>query len=172
MKHPAAIAVLAGAVAAGASLATVKLVRPPQQVVTVHAPAASGGLSFGEAASPLSAAKARRLAATTWPEMEQREVDALTAAAKEVGGTVVIFCHEEAKCGDLALNLDNAFESARWASEVKIFQGLPPGIMASTPKLASMLNAATGNRYEVGVDPDRNARGDYVAIGPRKGASK
>lgn len=158
--NPHITAVAAGVLAAILSVgAAQKLIRSPQ-VVNVHATVPAD-------ASP---AKARLLAATTWPEMEQREVDALTAAAKPTGGTVMIFCHEEAKCGDLALNLDNAFESAHWASSVHMFANLPPGMVASSKEMAAMLNAATGGRFDVGVDPDRGIPGDYVAIGARRKA--
>lgn len=159
-------AIVAGVVAAGVSYGVARWTKPPQQLVSVNAP------TIGWGSLDANPAKARRIAQTTWPEMEQAEVDALTAVAREVGGSVVIFCHDEAKCGDLALNLDNAFESAHWASRVKIFANVPPGVEASTPALAAMLNAATGGRFDVGVDLEHNATGDYVTIGPRKEPAK
>lgn len=150
-------AVLSGVGSAVVMSIIATLIWPPQ-VINVRA----------TAPADVSPAKARLIAATTWPEMEQGEVDALTAAAKPIGGTVMIFCHEEAKCGDLALNLDNAFESAHWTSSVHMFQNLPGGMAASSKELAAMLNAATGGRFDVGVDPVRGIPGDYVAIGARR----
>lgn len=152
---------IAGVVAVAASYGTVYFTRPPQ-VVTINS-----SLSRTE----ITPAKARHIAATTWPEMEQREIDALTAAMKKAphdGTSIQIFCHDESKCGDLALNLDNAFESAHWASSMHIFPNLPAGIAASSKELAAVLNAATGGRLDVTVDPERGIPGDYVAIGVRR----
>jgi hypothetical protein len=53
-----------------------------------------------------------------WRELEQSEVDALTAAlGKLPKRDVTILCLRG--CGDLALSFDNAFESAHWNSGVE-----------------------------------------------------
>ncbi len=131
-----------------------------------------GGISFGE--QIISPEKAKRMAETMWPGMTQDEINALTAALKALKGKVPvdIVCMNP-QCEDLALNLDNAFESAKWKSNVLVgtqFGGVPPGITASSKLLADILNGVTSNRYAVAVDQEKNGAGEYIAIGakPRK----
>lgn len=81
--------------------------------------------------------------------------------------TVTIFCINE-RCEDLALNLDNAFESAHWKSEVLNGSMIPPGIVCSKQLICDIFNGVTNNRYGARVDAQHNAPGDYIAIGYRQ----
>lgn len=90
-----------------------------------------------------------RLAADQWPEIEQKEVDALTAALKAVPKEgrrdVLILCHSDTRCGDLALNLENSFESAHWTVSRKLIP-LPDGyagLMVNDDTMRGLLASAT-----------------------------
>jgi len=129
-----------------------------------------GSIAFGESAASSPAAQHR--AKRKWAEMSQKEIDDLTATLKMVektrGAPVTIVC-KDPMCEDLALNLDNAFESARWKSEIIIGTpfGVPEGITVSSAWLADLFNAATGNRYAAKVDAEKNAPGEYIMIGAK-----
>ena len=92
--------IVASVIACGAALGFVHLTRPAEVTHVVTAPA-----------GPTSPAKAQRLAKTVWPELSQAEIDALAVKLKDKPGHVTIFCIDDARCGDLASNLENA-ESA------------------------------------------------------------
>ena len=118
-------------------------------------------------AKPITDRKAALVAKTTWPEMDQANIDKLTAAVKDLPGEhrVTIFCIEESKCGDLSLNLDNAFESAHWQSDVQDYPMIGPGISSSSQPLVDALNASG-----LVVHFDENVRtihGAAIAIGTR-----
>jgi hypothetical protein len=161
---PAAVAAIVAAVVSGVAYRQA----PDLRGTIMQAPAP--GLSFGES-TMVSDAKARLNAARQWPEMTQQEVDDLTARLKKIGEgrPVTIYCIN-ARCEDLALNLDNAFESARWKSEVLNGVMIPPGIACSSKDVCDAFNAATGGRYAARLDAPGNAQGDYVAIGFRQRA--
>lgn len=116
-----------------------------------------------EAVSP---AKAKRLAATLWPELSQREVDDVTAKAKSAGkGSIKIFCIDEVKCGDLASSLENAFESARWTVEVRYTSGMiPPGMMASPAALKLLGTIDPGFGLSQYPDPELT---EIITIGEK-----
>lgn len=145
--------IVASVIASGAAIGFVHLRHAP----VVHV----------VAAGPVSDAKAAHLAKTVWPEMAQADIDALTAAVKDMTGTrkVMIFCVEDSKCGDLALNLDNAFESAHWVSNVVDYPMIQPGIMTTSPELLAALKAA---HLDVRLDATiQSPSGDAIAIGNR-----
>lgn len=127
-----------------------------------------GIVNFNEGVSPAAQHRAKR----RWAEMSQKEIDDLTstlkAVAKTRGAPVMIVC-KDPMCEDLALNLDNAFESARWKSEIVIGTpfGVPEGVTASSGWLADLFNSATGNRYAAKVDAEKNAPGEYIMIGAK-----
>lgn len=54
-----------------------------------------------------------------WGELSQPEIDALTATLKGIKPKeVAIFCASR-NCDDMALDFDNAFESAHWVSGIE-----------------------------------------------------
>jgi hypothetical protein len=147
---------VASVIASCAAVGFVHVTRAPEVTHIVTAPAGA-----------VSPAKAAHLAKTVWPELTQAQVDALTAAVKGNKGKVTIFCIDDAKCGDIALNLDNAFESAHWESLVRNSPMVPPGVLTSSKALADVLNAVEPS-LAVRVDSVSNAGpGDYIAIGAR-----
>lgn len=92
-------------------------------------------------------ARAARRERYVWPGLEQKQVDALTAAVKgmkfEQG--IVIFCADDSRCGDLALDFDNAFESAKLKSSIeKPFIDNTTGLGASSQELADVVKKTTG----------------------------
>lgn len=110
--HPNLSAAMIAVVVSAATTLLVSNLGPAPKPRTIHVATSSGQTTV------------MRLAADQWPEIEQREVDALTDALKavprEAGRDVTIFCHSDTRCGDLALNLENSFESARWTVARKL----------------------------------------------------
>jgi hypothetical protein len=157
MKQHIVPSLVASAVACAVVLSVLPFLAPKQQVRVVSAPAGS-----------LSPAKAARIAKTTWPELEQGQIDALTAKLGSVAKVpVTIVCVEDAKCGDLALNLENSFESAHWEVVSINSPMVPAGIISSSQDLVDMLNA-TAPFLKVMLDPAKNVGpGEYIAIGAR-----
>ncbi len=117
-------------------------------------------------ATIVNAAKSRLEAKTVWPALSQREVDDITARAKAQGkGAVNIFCYNEAKCADLALAFENAFESARWTVAVRFTSAMiPPGMLAS-PKVIKTL-ATIDPGYGLSEDPEPEAV-ESISIGEK-----
>lgn len=117
-----------------------------------------GGISFGETTSQTPAQQRRFL--LKYQEMTQKEIDDLTAALKirSDKAPVMIVC-KDPLCEDLALNLDNAFESARWKSEIIIGTqfGVPAGVSVSSKWLAGLLNSVTANRYDAKIEEGPSA---------------
>lgn len=160
---PVLLSVLAASIT---SYTVVSTVRPPAVTTIVTAPMSAG---VGGPASVMSDAKVRRIEATTWPQLTQKQVDAVTAGANQIGKkTITVFCYDDAKCSDLALNLENAFETAHWKVDVKNSAMLPKGMTASSKELVDMLNGATAKAYDIVRDADYNGAGDeYVTIGEK-----
>lgn len=107
---------------------------------------------------------------TEWPELSQTEVDAITAALETApqGGVkpkITIFCVEQARCGDLALNFDNALESAHFETEMKFSPAIDPGLTANPIGLVSVINKATDNRF--GVKLNENLPQAAISIGAK-----
>jgi len=148
---------IASLVASAAAVGVVHYAGPSHVTQVVHAPA-----------GPVSPAKAERIAKTVWPEINQGQVDALTkAVSASTPGKVTIFCIEDAKCSDLALNLENAFESAHWDVTVTNSTMVPPGILSSSEFLVNAIRSTT----ELPITFDRFNRnagpGEFIAIGAR-----
>lgn len=114
----------------------------------------------------VSVAKARLNARTIWPALSQREVNDITARAKAMGkSSVNIFCYSDEKCGELALGLENAFESARWTVAVRFSPSMiPPGLQAS-PKVIKTL-ATIDPGYGLSEDPEPEAI-ESISIGEK-----
>lgn len=119
-------------------------------------------------AGSISPAKAARLAKTVWPELEQRQIDAITKGLGTIDKVpVTIVCVEDAKCGDLALNIENALESAHWETAMVNSAMVPAGVWSSSKDLVAALNAFAP-QLGVKLDTAPNAGpGDYIAIGAR-----
>lgn len=161
-----AIFVAALAIISTAALAADKSVASKKNVPAVVTP--QGGLGFGEAAAP-TPAQARK-AALKYDEMTQKEIDDLAGALKILGaGKPIMIVCKDPMCEDLALNLDNVFESAKWKSEIVIGTqfGVAPGITVSSKPLADLFNGATKNRYGAKVDEAKSAEGNYIMIGAK-----
>ena len=158
MNHHLTSALVALVVGSASAFGIVKYVEPPHVVQVINSPA-----------PVTSQAKAERAARTVWPALPQSEVDALTLALKRTAPTftVTIFCIEDAKCEDLALSLENAFESAHWQVEVRNSPMVPAGILTSSTVLLDALRAKTS--LPVGIDSfSKNVGpGEYIVIGAR-----
>lgn len=148
--------IVASCVAVAASVGFVSVTRAPVVTHVITAPA-----------GPVSPAKAARLAKTVWPELEQAKIDALTARLKDKPGQVTIFCLEDSKCGDLALNLENAFESAHWTTSVLNSPMIPPGIISSSADLAAVLAETTDLSVKLDTENKNAGPGEYIAIGAK-----
>lgn len=109
-----------------------------------------------------------RLAAASWGNLDQKEIDAITAAVREIPkAPLTIFCQDDAKCGDMQLDFDNAFESAHW--ETKLETPLiddTVGVGTSLPALRDAINAATGDRLGVKLIK-KNAAFEVLVIGKK-----
>jgi hypothetical protein len=149
--------IVASFVAIAASVGFLSVTRAPEVTRIVPAPAGY-----------VSPAKAQRLAKTVWPEMQQAEIDALTLKLKDKPGQVTIFCIDDARCGDLVLNLENAFESAHWQVASANSAMVPPGVISSSADLVVMLNASTGLIVKLDRDNKNAGPGEYIAIGARQ----
>lgn len=97
MKQHIITAVVAGAVAI-ITAGTISAVQKPRQVLVT-----TGGKQMPDA----------------WGELSQPEIDALAATLKGMKPReVAIFCTSR-NCDDMALDFDNAFESAHWVSGIE-----------------------------------------------------
>lgn len=141
--HPhAATAIVAAAVSAVVAIAVARLAQPspPQrQPVAIVANHTATDKTI------------RRLAATTWGDMQQVEIDKLTALLKttEPKLSVIIFCADDSKCGDLALDMENAFESAKWpVVQERPLADATVGIGTSSPEIARLFRLATDGRID------------------------
>jgi hypothetical protein len=157
MREHVIPSIVASLVAVAASVGYLSVTRAPVVTRVVTAPAGT-----------VSPAKAQRMARTIWPELSQAEIDDLTTKLKDKPGEVTIFCLEDSKCGDLALNLENAFESAHWKTTVQNSPMVPPGIISSSSDLVLMLNGSTDLRVTLDRDNKNAGPGEYIAIGARQ----
>lgn len=87
---------------------------------------------------------------TVWAALDQSEVDAITAGLKEIPDgmrrPIQIVCGDRGECGELALDLENAFESAKWTVNVvaPVFaDDLRGRVLVSDPVVAGVLSKAT-----------------------------
>lgn len=153
MKEHIIPSIVASVVAAGASLGLIHTMVKPVTVNTV-------------ASKPVSDRHAELLAKSIWPEMAQSDIDGLTTAVEHLPGDhrVTIYCVEDKVCGDIALNLDDAFESAHWQSNVIDYPMIQPGIMTGSAELKEALTMAGFKDVRID-DSVRAANGLAIAIG-------
>lgn len=141
---------------AGVAVAPHVGLAPKERVVVQTAPAGS-----------ISPAKAARLAKTVWPELSQAQIDDFTARLKKIGPVpVTMFCFDDAKCGDLAGNLENAFETAHWQVLVRPTTMAPAGIRTSSKELRFALVSTTDLKVDIDDAPNAGP-GEYIVIGAR-----
>lgn len=157
MKQHIISATTAAIVAAIATFATARMV-PPQKVVV--APIGT-----------YSAKSDARRAMANWGELTQPEIDSLTASLKKISKTpTVILCKDDEKCGDIALDFDNAFESAHWETTLDAPAPLGiefQGIGASSPEVLKAINDATGGRLSVRYVKSQEHEKDILVIGAK-----
>lgn len=165
MKQHIVPSIVASVVACAAAWGFLHFAEPKYRVSVANAPVGA-----------ISPAKAARLAKTVWPELTQAEVDGLTVKLKDKPGEVTIFCLDDAKCGDLVLSLDNAFESAHWKTTLANSQMVPPGVISSSADpgvisssadLVLVLNSSTGLTVKLDRENKNAGPGEYIAIGAR-----
>lgn len=113
----------------------------------------------------VSVSKKKHASAAAWGELEQSEVDALTAALEKIEKKpVTIFC-SDAHCDDIALDFDNAFESAHWKSGVeRPFINAAEGVWSSSKDVAAAIEAATGGRLKVSILGPEWRDGSRIAV--------
>jgi hypothetical protein len=121
---------------------------------------------------------AKRLAEATWPELDQREVNELAAILQGIPETdrsfVTIFCADEAKCGDLQLDFDNAFETAHWTTRFeRPLIDTTTGISTSSKEIGAAIAEATHGRIVPRLI-DKNTLYIALVIGakPKAGEAK
>jgi hypothetical protein len=121
---------------------------------------------------------AKRLVEATWPELDQREVNELAAILQGVPETdrsaVTIFCAEEAKCGDLQLDFDNAFETAHWTTRFeRPLIDTTTGVSTSSKEISDAIAKATRGRIVPRLI-DKNTLYVALVIGakPKAGEAK
>ncbi len=124
----------------------------------------------GDKAADLTKAE-KRHAAASWGELDQKEVDAITAALRSIpkgDKPLTIFCKDDMKCGDMQLNFTNAFNSARWDTleETPLIDDTV-GIATTREDLRKAINEATSGRLNVRL-VGRNADFDFLVIGAKK----
>lgn len=116
----------------------------------------------------LSKAEARQ-AQAQWGDLDQKEVDALSALLKDIPKVpLTIFCEDDSRCGDMQLDFDNAFETAHWDTKLeKPLIDDTVGIATSSPALQAAINEATSGRLHVAIIP-KNGQRDFLVIGKKK----
>ena len=87
-----------------------------------------------------------------WGELEQSEVDALQHKLEAMTKMpVVIFC-SDGNCQDIALDFDNAFESAHWKSQIeRPMIDNSVGVWTSSQELADAVESSTGGRLKPSI---------------------
>lgn len=81
-----------------------------------------------------------------WASLPQEAIDGLSAnLAHRPKQHVVIYCGG-ANCQELALDLENAFETAHWVADflVPVIERIPTGVLCSDPELARLIAELTG----------------------------
>jgi len=146
------------------------VITQPQTVIVTRGPASSGvpGVPLSTGAIELTKAEGRLLAAQ-WGDLDQKEVDAITAAIKGLPKTpLTIFCEDDAKCGDMQLAFDNAFETDHWDTKLeKPLIDDTVGVATSREDLRKAIDEATGGRLAVKIIA-KNAPFDVLVIGKKK----
>lgn len=100
----------------------------------------------------LQATSSGKINPYSWGELEQVEVDALQHRLEAMPKMpVVIFCNDS-NCQNMALDFDNAFESAHWVSVIErpmIDNSI--GIWTSSKEIADALESATNGRLKASI---------------------
>ncbi len=169
MRSFLAVLVTAVVAGAGSGYVTSTMHKPTTTIVAPQAIIKRGTHLDAGPASALSLTRSEaRLAALTWAGLEQSEIDALTAALKDIPKvSVMIFCQKDTLCGDIQMDFENAFESAHWDVKTDApLMDLTVGIATSSPALRDAINAATKGRLTVG-DIGKNAPYEALVIGKK-----
>lgn len=148
-KH-AVTAAIAAVVAAGVGGGVVKMTAPKQQVVVTQA---------------------NRPSPYNWGDLSQEEVDKLTSLLKGFRSKfdVAIFCSDQ-YCDALALDFDNAFESAKWNSGIErpiSDTNIGINVAPDDPRsagLAAAITSATDGRIAPGLLSAQIADNNRVAL--------
>lgn len=161
---PIIAGLLAGAVPGGYAIwhkPAPTIVRP-QTTVVQRAPQVGDTVTRSES----------RAIAASWGELDQKEIDVLSAAlAKIERKPLTIFCEDDSRCGDMQLDFDNAFETAHWDTKLeKPLIDDTVGVATSSPELRDAINSATSGRLNVGIIA-KNAPYEVLVIG-KKGVKK
>lgn len=160
----AAIAVLTSGIV---SFVVAMNVKPTPTVVQPTAVISRGAMVPVD--SKLATKAEQRQVAAAWGDLDQKEVDSLTAALKSIPmAPLVIFCQADEKCGDMALDFENAFESAKW-KEVKQETPLVDdtiGVATSREDLRKAIDEATAGRLKVKMIA-KNAPYEVLVIGKK-----
>lgn len=131
-SHYVIPSIVAALVGAGGAYTAVKNTKPPVQYVQ---------LKPSEVA-PKGAT--RSIEKYRWEGLTQAEVDGLTIATSGKNYDIVIACMDDSRCGDLALDFDNAFESAKLKSVVeRPFMDDTKGIAVSSQELLDIITKNT-----------------------------
>lgn len=136
-----AVAIVMGG---GAGVGTMYATKQPDKIVIQQLPPQSP--------KELTRGDLRRFA-QKWPELPQADVDAITRIMVSTPKqNVFIFCEDTSRCGDLALDLENAFESARWNVKVErpLFN-MNEGFCVTDEGMAVVLRKVFGDRIPVKV---------------------
>lgn len=111
--------------------------------------------------------------ARIWPDLNQNEINTITTGLKTLKARpIVVLCSDEKYCGDLAADLENAFESAKWTIDVqKPLVDNGDGITVDDEGVAQLLKAATKERFPItvtlGAPPTNPGNFTTIAIGKR-----
>lgn len=114
-----------------------------------------------------------RRQARIWPDLNQNEIDTITTGLKTLKARpIVVLCSDEKYCGDLAADLENAFESAKWTIDLqKPLVDNGDGITVDDEGVAQLLKAATKERFPItvtlGAPPTNPGNFTTIAIGKR-----
>lgn len=130
MKHVVVLYALSGAALA---LSGINFLKPAVHTTTI---------------APIKQATASgKINPYDWGELEQVEVDALQKKLEAMPKMpVTIFCSDD-NCRNIVLDFDNAFESAKWATDIErpMFDA-SKGIWTSSQELADAIRDATNGR--------------------------
>lgn len=121
--------------ASGVSVGTQQATKPASRAEVVH-----------------TSAPSPKQARLVWPGLEQAQVDALTAELRklEKPTRVLLLCRDSSRCGDLALDIENAMETARWNVQIDVpLSDDTTGISVTSSALALALRSTTGLEAEV-----------------------
>lgn len=119
----------------------------------------------------------KRMSPAAWGNLEQREIDALTAELRKLPAKseVAIFCQHG--CDDMAIDFENALESAKWSCGIeRPLYDTNRGINVAPDSeqgraLRDAIEKATGGRLKVGmVEGEIDQPGRLAIIISRKAA--